>query len=517
MLAKKAGLISLATLLSRVLGLVREQVFALLVGASHAADAFQVGFRLPNLLRDLFAEGALSQSFVPVFRRVLDEKGDEAAHRLADRVTGALVMAMLLATGAGLVVAPFLVPELAAGFERVPGKVDLAVTCTRIMLPFLPIVAAASVAMGMLNARERFGAPSLASASFNVVAIVAAAILWAAGFERRDVAIGWAGATVLGGLAQLAIQVPPLRKTGYRFRPTLAGVWRDPDTRRVFTLLLPSVIGLAGTQVNLFVNTWFATSEPSAVSWLSYAFRFLQLPIGLFGVAIGVVSATRFADAAARRDDTRMADQMEESLRLLAFLTIPATVGLFVLSQPIVRLIYQRGAFALGDTISTAAALRAYTVGLCAYAAVKVLAPAFYARGSARLPMWGAIAAVAVNVAFALVAQPRWGFEALALGTSFGAIVNFAVLLVAFYAEAGAARLRALVWPVTKMIIASGLVYAVALLTHQLLDGPIHTYLATFVAMVAGGVAYAAATLGLRVAEAQAFWRKLTRRARGPR
>jgi putative peptidoglycan lipid II flippase len=248
------------------------------------------------------------------------------------------------------------------------------------------------------------------------------------------------------------------------------------------------------------------------VSWLNYAFRFLQLPIGLFGVAIGVVSATRFADAAADRDDARMAAQMNEALRLLAFLCVPATVGLFVLSEPIVRLIYERGAFAHGDTVSTAAALRAYTVGLCAYAAVKVLAPAFYARGSARAPMLASLGAVAINVGFGLAFHERWGFEALALGTSFGAIANFAVLMTAFYARAPAGSLLALVAPIAKIVVASVACGGAAWGVNEALHARVHDTISTLAAVAAGALAYAAASLALRLEEARRVWAKLARR-----
>src|SRR3989442_14439629 len=251
-LARAAGLVSALTLLSRVLGLVREQVYAALLGAGPQADAFQIAFRIPNLLRDMFAEGALSAAFVPTYARALKEGGRAEAHRLVSRLLTLLTAILGVLVVLGIVFAEPLVALLAPGFDDVPGKAELTVLLTRIMMPFLPLVSFAAVAMGMLNAEERFGTPAFSPAMFNVVAILWGLALWALGFDPSHGAIGWALGTLLGGLAQLAIQVPALRQAGWRFVPQWAP--GDPGIRRIAVLMAPATVGLAAVQVNLFVN-----------------------------------------------------------------------------------------------------------------------------------------------------------------------------------------------------------------------------------------------------------------------
>ncbi|HWM85491.1 MAG TPA: murein biosynthesis integral membrane protein MurJ, partial [Kofleriaceae bacterium] len=275
-LVRTAGLISAATMLSRLLGLVREQLFAVLLGATRFADAFIVGFRIPNLLRDLFAEGALSQAFVPTFKSSLKRDGTQAAYRLGNRVAGTLLALIATVTILAAAAAPEIVHVMAGDFLDTPGKFDLTVLLTRIMMPFLAMVSLAAVAMGMLNAQNRYATPALAPATFNLVCIAIGLLLWLLGLDGTKVVIGWALATLLGGAAQLFIQIPALWRQGWRPRLGLDLGLRDPDVRRVAKLMVPAIAGLAAVQVNVFVNTIFATQEAGAVAWLNYAFRFLQ-------------------------------------------------------------------------------------------------------------------------------------------------------------------------------------------------------------------------------------------------
>jgi len=434
-LARAAGLVSGFTLLSRLLGLVREQVFAALLGAGLYADAFQIGFRVPNLLRDLFAEGALSSAFVPTYARVLASEGREAAHRLASRVMTLLGAALGVVVVLGVVFAGPLVATLAPGFDAVPGKAAVTILLTRVMMPFLPLVSFAAVAMGMLNAEERFSAPAIAPAVFNLVTIAWGFGLWALGFPAEQVALGWALGTLLGGTAQFLVQVPSLRQKGWRFRPEWTPF--DPDIRRLLGLMAPAVIGLAAVQVNIFVNSIFASHQPGAVSWLNYSFRILYLPIGLFGVALGTIATSGLARRAAAGDLEGLRATLREALALLAFLTVPATAGLLVLAQPIVRLLYERGRFAPADTASTATALACYSLGLVAYTGVKVLAPAFYALGAPRVPLLASVLAVVTNVVIMTAGFSRLSFRAVALGTAFGSLVNAGVLFGVFQRRLG--------------------------------------------------------------------------------
>ena len=424
---RATGLVSSMTLASRLLGLVREQVFATLLGAGFYTDAFNVAFRIPNLLRDLFAEGALSAAFVPTYARVLQQEGREEAQRLARRLFTLLAVLMSALVVAGMVFAGPLVSGLAPGYAAVPGKAEFTALLTRVMMPFLPLVSFAAVAMGMLNAEERFGFPAFAPAMFNVVSVLWGLGLWAAGFPPAAVALGWSVGTLLGGAAQFLIQVVPLRAMGFRYRPEWAP--GDPALGRIFGLMGPATVGLAAVQINIFVNSYFASFQEGAVSWLSYAFRILYLPIGIFGVAAGTVATTSLARSAARDDMGGVRATLRRSLLFLAFLTLPATAGLIVLARPVVRLLYERGRFGPEATEGTAAALVFYAVGLVAYTSVKVLAPAFYALGAPRVPLVASGLAVATNLAVNVALHGGYGFRAVALGTSLGSIANAALLV----------------------------------------------------------------------------------------
>jgi putative peptidoglycan lipid II flippase len=517
-IGRAAGLISLATMLSRLLGLAREQLFAALLGAGVMADAFNVAFRIPNLLRDLFAEGALSAAFVPAFKLTLKKEGAAPAYRLGNTVAGNLLVVVGGLVLLGALFAPQLVDTLAGDYRDTPGKAELTVTLTRIMLPFLAIVSVSSIAMGMLNAQERFAAPALAPALFNVLSISVGVSLWAAGVHGRWVAIGWATGVLLGGLAQLAIQMPGLVRLGWRPRLRLDLALRDPAVRRVALVMAPAVVGVAAVQLNIFVNTMFASSEDGAVSWLNYAFRFLQLPIGVFGVAIGTVVATRFADAAAESDHRAMSEHVTTGLRLVAFLCIPATVGLRLLDREIIRLVYEHGHFTGWDTVATAAALDNFAIGLVAYAAVKVLAPAFYAAGRTRVAVLASMVAVAGNITSNLLLHPHYGYRVLALGTAFSAILNVAVLYAAFSTWIAPIPHRALAWSVAKIGVAAAVMGACVEATNKLCEhffGHAHTTTRLIGALgpvIVGALVYAAMCLVLHVEELAQLRAKLFKR-----
>lgn len=432
---RAASLVSALTLASRLLGVVREQVFAAVLGAGLYADAFRIGFRIPNLLRDLFAEGALSAAFVPTYARALAEEGRGGAHRLASRLFTLLAVLLGGLVLVGIVWADRLVALIAPGFDQVPGKAEITIRLTRLMLPFLPLVSFAAVAMGMLNAEERYGFPAFSPALFNAVTIVWALGLWALGFPPGQVAVGWAIGTLLGGAAQFLVQVPALRRTGWSYRPDWAP--GDPRIRRVASLMTPATVGLAAVQLNIFINSIFASREPGAVSWLDYAFRILYLPIGIFGVAVGTIATTGLARRAAAGDMDGLRATLRQALGTLAFLTLPATAGIVALSVPIVRLLYEHGRFTAQDTASTATALVYYAVGLVAYTGVKVLAPAFYALGRPRVPLLASASAVATNVLVNLLLYDRLGFRAVALGTALGSLVNAGLLLGIFQRGVG--------------------------------------------------------------------------------
>ncbi|HET6611219.1 MAG TPA: murein biosynthesis integral membrane protein MurJ, partial [Kofleriaceae bacterium] len=517
-LARAAGLISSATLLSRLLGLVREQLFAALLGASRFADAFNIAFRIPNLLRDLFAEGALSQAFVPTFKATLKNDGEEAAYLLANRVAGTLLVVLGAIIAIAAIAATPIVELMAGDFHEIPGKFELTVTLTRVMLPFLPIISVAAVAMGMLTSRDRYATPALAPAMFNVASIAVGALLYIAGVSGAWVAIGWSVGTVLGGLCQLGIQMPALWRLGFRPRLKTDLRLRGPGTRRIAMLMVPAIGGLAAVQVNIFINSMFAASEPGAVSWLAYAFRLLQLPIGVFGVAIATVSTTRFSDHAADGDRPAIGRQLEESLRLTAFLTIPATVGLIVMAEPVIRLLFERGRFSASDTLATAAALRLYVIGLAAYASVKVIAPAYYAIDRARVPVISSMTAVAGNLAISIALHHIYGYRILALGTAMAAILNFSVLIVTFSRMVAPVRIAVFAAHLARVSIAATVMGVIVWLSHGALAGALGTaglgvrLVITLGPIIAGAVIYAIVCHLLGVAELAPFVRRLRRK-----
>lgn len=451
-LARSASVVGIAILASRVLGLVREQVFAVSFGAGRELDAFVTAFRIPNLFRDLFAEGALSAAFVTCFTQRLAREGEASAWRLANLVIHALLVVVGGIVLLGMVAAPWVVAVIAPGFENVPGKAELTVRLTRVMFPFLLLVALAAVAMGMLNARGRFGVPASASSFFNLGSIIVGlgtawwlspdymAAVWEGGLAGSWTAspgaaeraiFGMAIGTVVGGALQLLVQIPSLYRVNYRYRPMLS--FRDPGVRQVLALMGPATIGAAAVQVNVLVNNNFASQlGDGAVSWLNVAFRFMQLPIGLFGVAVGVVALPAISRSAERADLAEFNGTITRALRLVFALCLPAAVGLAVLAPEFIGLVYEHGRFTAEDTRMASQALVAYSIGLAGYANIKVMVPAFYALGDARTPATISVLSIVVNAVcnWFVIHRLGGGHAGLAAVTSLVALLNFSLLFV---------------------------------------------------------------------------------------
>ncbi len=426
-LARSAGLISLATMLSRILGLVREQLIAHLFSRT-ATDAFYVAFRIPNLLRDLFAEGAMSSAFVPTFTDYLSKQKRKDAWLLASILTNVLLVLLSGITLAGILWSDWLVQKFAANFRSVPGKFELTVSLTQIMFPFLPMIALAALAMGILNSHGRFFVPALAPCMFNAGSLVVATTLyfWLPKYHIEPV-VGMAIGTLFGGLLQLLIQLPSLLKQGFNYSLKLS--FTHPGVKRVLFLMGPGTIGLAATQVNIFVNTWLATSQQEgAVSWLNYAFRLMQFPIGVFGVAIATASLPVISTHVSRNESEELKATLSSSLRMVFTVNLPASLGLIFLARPIIGLIYEHGRFTSADTFATSKALIFYSVGLFAYSAVKVLVPVFYALGRSRVPVIASVTSIAANIALNLLLVRPFGYWGLAFGTSLTSILNFLLL-----------------------------------------------------------------------------------------
>jgi putative peptidoglycan lipid II flippase len=427
-LARSAGLISLAILASRLLGVARESVLASYFGASAPMDAYNVAFRIPNLLRDLFAEGAMTSAFVPAFTRVLQQRGREEAWRLGNLVINALLVITGTLAILGMVFAAPITAFIAPKFAQVPGKLELTTLLTQVMLPFLTTVAVAVAMMGMLNSLHRFFIPSLSPAMFNVATILCAITLVPI-LRKLDwppiLAIGIG--TLLGGLGQMAIHWPVLRREGFRYRPVLD--FKDPELRRILRMMGPGTLGVAAVNINVLVNTYLAAAQQGAVSWLGYAFRLMYLPIGLFGVSIATAALPDLSRHASNGDDAAIRRAVSSAIRLMLMLNVPAMIGLIVLAEPIVALLYQRGHFTDADTQATAAALRFYAPGLIGYSIVRIASPTFYSLGNSRTPVIVSVASVSVNLILNIVLVRVMGFRGLALGTAIAALFNALTLL----------------------------------------------------------------------------------------
>jgi putative peptidoglycan lipid II flippase len=472
-IARSAGLISIATMASRVLGVARETVMAAIFGAGSGPemDAFNVAFRVPNLLRDLFAEGAMTAAFVPTFTATLAAHGREGAWRLGNLVINALLIVTSLLVVIGIVFARPITRAMASGreFADVPGKLELTALLTQLMLPFLITVAVAVAMMGMLNSLRRFFIPALSPAMFNIATIACALLLVpvmpSVGLPPvAAVAIG----AVLGGLGQIAVQWVVLRREGYRYRAIVD--FSDPGLRQILRLMGPGTLGLAAIQINVFVNTYLATTQPQgAVSWLNYAFRLMYLPIGLFGVSIATAALPEIARQAAAGDRAAMRHTVARSVRLMLMLNVPATVGLIVLARPIVECLLERGRFTASDTAATAAALMFYAPAMIGSSIVKIASPTFYALKDARTPLFVSLATVAINLALNSMLVQVLGFRGLALGTSVASLVDAGMLLWLLQRRIGTVEDRSMTGGVLKILAASLAMGAAAwLLNHEL-------------------------------------------------
>jgi len=507
LLARSAGITGAATLTSRILGLARDQVLAAFFGAGSEMGAFVVAFRIPNLVRDLFAEGAMSAAFVPTFTRRLTLHGKDDAWRLANNLISALLLVTGMAVVGGLVFAQPLVTAYAGDFRRVPGQLELTIALTRIMLPFLTMVSLAAVAMGMLNSLHYYFMPALSPAMFNIATIVGAFALvpLMPRFGLPPItAIAIAG--LVGGALQIAIQWPSLRREGFRYRPTLD--LRDPGLHQVLVLMGPGTIGLAATQVSLFVNTLLATSqETGAVSWLAYAFRLMYLPIGLFGVSIATATLPAVSRYAAADDRAGTRRTVAQALGMTTVLCVPATFGLVTLAEPIVRLLFERGRFLASDTAATAAALRWYALGLLGYASVRIVSPVFYAIRQSKVPVVVSLCTIALSVVINVLLVRVMGFRGLALGTSLAVLANGAALLWLLHRQLDGIEHRQLALTFAKTLVAATVMAVVALAAERALGRavPGSSMLAQgirlFPAIGAGLAALTAAAKLLRIRE----------------
>lgn len=435
-LARTAGAVSGATLISRILGLAREIVLAKYFTAFQT-DAFVAAFRIPNLLRNLFAEGTLSAAFVPTFTDYWQNKGKQEAWRLASILMNVLAILLSVLTLLMIFGAKLLAYFLVSGYAKVPGKIELTTQLTQVLSPFLLIITLAAVLMSILNSQGRFFIPALAPALFNLITVVGGVLL--APYMHRiglDPVAGMAIATIAGALVHLFFQVPSLYKIGFRYTAELT--WNHPGMTRMLKLMGPAFFGLAATQINILIDSQFASYQGNGpVSWLNYAFRLMQFPIGLFGAAIATVNLTNVSEKVASGNVEGAKAHLAEAVKLAAFWNIPATFGLIFLREPIVQILYERGRFLPEYTIETANALLFYSLGLYAYSLVKIVTPTFYALGNARTPVRTAAMVIAGKTLVNVALFRYTGFLGLAFATSLAATANALLLFRALNSSIG--------------------------------------------------------------------------------
>lgn len=422
---RAAGVVGTATLLSRILGFVRDVVIAWFFGAGLSSDAFFVAFRIPNLLRRLFAEGSLSIAFIPVFTEYLHKRGRSEAFQLAASALRLLSLILVLVTLLGIFCAPLIVPVIAPGFIDSPDKLALTVTLTRIVFPYILFIGLVALCMGILNVLGHFAAPALAPVFLNLAMI--GSVLWLAPHMEHPVK-GLAWGVIIGGILQLSLQVPFLIQNGVYF-------WRKarlyhPGLKRIGTLMLPTVFGAAVYQINILIGTLLASllSEGS-VSYLYYADRLVQFPLGVFAIAMATAVLPSLSREAACGDFDALRGTFGHAINLVFFITVPAMVGLIVLREPIVALLFKRGAFDSDSVRLTAAALLYYSIGLWAFSAVRIVVSTFYALQNTKTPVRTAFISVIANIILGIILMRPLGHGGLALATSLASILNLGLLM----------------------------------------------------------------------------------------
>ena len=469
-LLKAASTVSLLTLASRVTGLARDLVMASMFGASALTDAFNVAFRIPNLFRRLFAEGAFSQAFVPVLAAARTQHGEDATRQLISHVATVLAWALLLTCIAGVLGAPALVWLLASGLRQSGEGFDAAVVMARWMFPYIGFMSLVALSAGVLNTWRRFAVPAATPVLLNFCMIGAA--WWGAPFFAArgiEPIYAMAGGVMAGGVLQLAVQVPALLRLGLLPRigvslGALRAAWADADVRRILKLMAPALLGVGVAQISLMVNTQIASYlAPGSVTWLFYADRLMEFPTSLLGVALGVVLTPQLSAARAAGDAERYSAMLDWGLRTVVLLAVPCAVALLVFSQPLVATLFHYGALQDRDVRQIALALAGYGAGLIGLVAIKVLAPGYYASQDIRTPVKIAVVVLVVTQLFNVVLVPRMAHAGLALSIGLGALVNASWLLAGLL-KRGSYRPRAGWLLFALQVLAASLLMAVFLL-----------------------------------------------------
>jgi putative peptidoglycan lipid II flippase len=451
-ITRAAGVVGFWTALSRILGLVREMVTASFLGAGMSADAFFVAFRIPNLLRRLFAEGALSAAFIPTYVENLHRKGHDAAAQLA-RITLTFATIVLgLVTVAGIAFSPYIVKVFAPGFVDDSVKFGLTVSLNQIMFAYILFISLVALASGILNSMGHFGAPAAAPILLNVCMILSVVVFTTKFNVPAYYALAWA--VLVSGVLQLLLQVPFLLAEDIKLFPDFN--FRHPELRRVGALFVPAAIAGAVYQFNVFVGTVLASLLPAGgVSWLWYADRLVELPLGVFAIALGTAVLPSMSRQAAKGDMASLARSLSFALRFIAFFIIPSSVALIVLRVPITAVLFQRGLFTVTDTQQTAIALLYYTVGLWAFSGLKVVTQAFFSLKDTKTPLWISLIAVTTNLGFGLILMHPMKQGGLALATSIAAALNVGILFFILIRRLGWFPTREFTASIAKILVAA--------------------------------------------------------------
>ncbi len=429
-LTKSATSVTIAVFISRILGLVREQVLAYFFGAGKSMDAYVVGYRIPNLLRDLFAEGALGSAFVKVFSSTLEKEGPEKSFKIAQVILSNLLLILGGIVILGMFSADWIVGLIAPEFTKDPAKFDLTVKLTQVMMPFLLFISLSSVLAGMLNSLGVFFLPAFSSSIFNITSVLVGVLGYFLCISLNlNPIYAMAVGVTLGGFLQFYFQYPEVRKRGFSFR--FSPDFKDPYFKEVCRLILPVILGLSAVQINIFINTFFATScGEGAVSWYSYAFRIMYVPLGLFGVGLSQALLPELSRAVARKDFASAKDTFSRALVVSLSLSLPSAVGLYFLAQPVVEVLFERGKFSSLDTINTAEILKILALSLPFYGLSKTAVPLFYSLGKTLIPSLGSILSVVANLIVILLTIKTLGIKGVALGTSLSMVFQCMFLLL---------------------------------------------------------------------------------------
>jgi putative peptidoglycan lipid II flippase len=478
---KAAGVVGVATLLSRIVGFVRDMIIAGVFGAGLGTDAFFVAFRMPNLLRRLFAEGSLTITFIPVFTECMTHQGQSEAFRMARSVLRALLIVLIFTAVTGVLITPWLIRGIAPGFYADPEKYALTVLLTRIMFPYVIFVCLVALSMGILNVMGHFAAPALAPVLLNLGMITG--IYFLSPFFEQKV-IGLAIGVLIGGVLQMALQIPFLIKKGFHFFQKTP--WYHPGLKKIFILMGPAVFGSAVYQVNILVGTLLASLLPEgSVSYLYYADRLVQFPLGIFAVSMATAILPSLSRQAAAKDLNNFRETFVQGIKLIFFITIPAMIGLIVLREPIVRLLFQRGAFDSETTRLTASALLYYSIGLCAFSAVRIAVSSFYALSDTKTPVRMATVSIVANMILGILLMRFMAHAGLALATSLASMLNLGLLLTSLRKRLGKMTDTEILRSIGKSLmcgIAMGIVVQIMLRWLLPADNPTMLQLVTTIA-----------------------------------